>query len=82
MCDASVAEKLDSPVQMNRDGEECQPIEAFGCKLTHRIKHPDMCIAGDEVGDNSSQKGDGHIGGSLHLYKRNCIPQSKTSNKD
>lgn len=62
--DIGVAEKLDSLVWMNRDGEKCQPIQAFGCKVTHRIKHPDMCIIGDEVGGNSSQKGDGHISGT------------------
>ena len=82
MCDTGVAEKLDSPVWMNRDGEECQPIEAFGCKVTHRIKHPNMCIVGGEVGGNSSQKGDGHIGCTLYLCERNFIPQFKTSNKD
>ena len=41
-----------------------------------------MCIVGDEVGGNSTQKGDGHIGGTLHLCERNFNPQFKTSNKD
>ena len=41
-----------------------------------------MCIVGDEVGGNSSEKGDGCINGTLPLYERNHIPQSKTSNKD
>ena len=41
-----------------------------------------MCIVGDEIRGNSSQKGDDHIGGTLHLCERNHIPQSKTSNKD
>ena len=68
MC-AGVAEKLDSPMWMDGDGKECQPIEAFGCKVTHRIKHPDMCIVGNEVEDNNSQKDDGNIGGTLHLCK-------------
>ena len=45
MYDAGVTEKLDSPVWM--DGKECQPIETFGCKVTHLIKKPDMCIVGD-----------------------------------
>ena len=80
--DSGVAEKLDSPVWMDRDGKECQHIEACGCKLIHHIKHPDMCIVGDEVGGNTSQKGDGHVGGTSHWYERNNIPQSKTSNKD
>ena len=67
---------------MDRDRKECQPIEAFGCKVAHRIKHPDMFIVGDEVGGNTSQKGDDHIGGTLHLCERNFTPQSKTLNKD
>ena len=41
-----------------------------------------MCIVGDEVGGNSSQKGDGHVGGTLHVYERIFTSQSKTSNKD
>ena len=56
LCDAGVAEKLDFPMWMNRDGEECQLIIAFGCKVTHHIKHSDICIVGDEVGSNSKQK--------------------------
>ena len=35
--EADVTEKLDSPVLMNRDGEECQPGEAFGRKVSHHI---------------------------------------------
>ena len=65
--EADVTEKLDSPVLMNRDGEECQPGEAFGRKVSHHIKYPYMCIIGDEVGGNSSQKGDSHIDGTLHV---------------
>ena len=41
-----------------------------------------MCIVGNEVGGNTSQKGDGHIGSTLRLCERNVTPQSKTSNKD
>ena len=74
MFDTSVAEKLYSRAWVNRDGEECQHIEAFGCEVTHRIKHPDICIVDDEVGGNSSQKNDGHI--------FNFTLQSKTSTKD
>ena len=53
---ASVVEKLNYSTWMNSDGEEYQPIEAFGCIVTHRIKHSDVCIVGDEVRGNSSQK--------------------------
>ena len=41
-----------------------------------------MCIVGDEVRGNSSQKGDGRIGGTLYVCERNFTPQSKISNKD
>ena len=67
---------------INRDREEFQHIEDFGCKVTHCIKHPDMCIVGGGVGGNSSQRGDGRIGGTLHVCKRNVTPQSKTFDKD
>ena len=33
------------------------------CKVTHYLTHPEMCIVMDEVGGNTSQKGDGNIGG-------------------
>ena len=67
---------------MNKDGEECQSSEAFGCEVSHHIKYPDICIVGDELGGNFSQKGDGHIGGTLHVCERNFTPQSNTSNKE
>ena len=41
-----------------------------------------MCIVGDEIRGNSSQKGDDHIGGTLHLCERNISPQSITFNKN
>ena len=41
-----------------------------------------MYIIGDEVRGNTSQKDDGHIGGTSNLYERNHIVQSKMSNKD
>ena len=54
----------------------------FECKVIHHIKYPDKCVVGDEVGGNSSQKGDDHIGGTLHVCERNFTHQSKTSNKE
>ena len=34
-----------------------------------------MCIVGDEIEGNSSQKGDGHISGTLHICeKKNYFP--------
>ena len=69
---AGVAEKIDYPMWMNRDGKECQPSESFGCKVTHHIKYSDICIVGDEVGGKFSQKGNGHISETLYVCKINC----------
>ena len=82
MCEAGVAENLDSPAQMNRDGEECQPSGVFSWKVTHHIKYPDICVIGNKVGGGFIQKGDAHIGGTVLVYERDFIPQSKTSNKE
>ena len=41
-----------------------------------------MCIIGDEVGGNPSQRGDGYIDGTLHVCKINFNPKSKTLNKE
>ena len=54
------------------DGEN-----AFGCMPTHNIIHPDHVIVLDGVGCNTSQKGDGQIGGELMLYKTDKMPQHK-----
>ena len=67
---------------MNRDGLEYQSSEAFEYKVTDHITHADMCIIGNEVGGNFSQKSDDHIGGTVYIYERNFTPQTKTSNKE
>ena len=61
MIEARVAKKLDKPVWMTRDGEmlrEDEKQNAYGCKATLEITHPEMVILADEVGCNTSQKGD------------------------
>ena len=51
--------------------------DAYGCKVTHKVISPDMCIYGDEVGGNLSMKEDGHVGGKLLLGERGYIVQKK-----
>ena len=64
MVECGVAEKLEIPIFMDRDGNPTEDdSKIFGVKCTHTITHPDMCLVVDEVGSNLSQKGDGHIGG-------------------
>jgi hypothetical protein len=64
MISAGVTEHLDTPIWMNKKGEEVSTEnKAYGCKVRTRLTRPDMCITLDEVGCNTSQLKDGHIGG-------------------
>ena len=82
MVDAGVAKKLDEPVWITHDGKLCVEREAFGCKVTHELIKPHLCICGDEVGGNLCMKGDGHIGGQLLLTAPGKLPQQKASSKN
>ncbi len=55
------------PILMDRMGVKCDTDGLFGLPCTHTLKHPDMCLVVDEVGSNLSQKGDGHIGGTMYM---------------
>ena len=73
--DAKVACKYDKPVWQDFDGKECNEAGAYGCKVTHDLTHPEMCVVMDKVGGNTSQKGDGHIGGELFVCGKGMVPQ-------
>ena len=72
---AHIAELLETPKCMDTDGKELKQDDAFGCKVTHNILRPYMCIFMDEVGWNTNQKGDGNMGGQLQLCERGMTPQ-------
>lgn len=83
MLDCGVAERLDPPQWMDKEGNIVESqADAFGMPCTIRITHPDLCLVGDEVGGNTSQKGDGHIGGKKVVGERGCVSQVKASKKE
>ena len=82
MVDAGLAVKLLSPKWMNKEGVEAGKEESFGCMVTHNLLYPEMCIVMDEVGGNTSQKGDGLKGGQLIICGKETIPQIKASTND
>ena len=61
LVDAKVAVERVTAAWMDRDGFECEEKYAFGCMVTHDITDPDYVLTLDEVGGNTSQKGDGQI---------------------
>ena len=82
MEDAKVATPYAAPMWQDYDGNPCLEKDAFGCKVTHNLTHPEMCVVMDEVGGNTSQKGDGHIGGELLVCAKGMIPKKKVNTKD
>jgi hypothetical protein len=77
MEEAGVAVKLEAPVWRDKAGHDCTEEDAFGCNVTHDLTHHEMCVVMDEVGGNTSQKGDGHIGGELLVCEKGATPQKQ-----
>ena len=82
MEDAKVAVKLNELVWQDSKGLACEPETAMGYKVTHEITHPEMCVVMDEIGGNTSQEGDGHIGGKLLVCGKEIVPQQRVNHKD
>ena len=51
-------------------------------RTKYHLKHPEMCLVVDEVGSNSSQRGDGHIGGQKYQCENGMVPQIKASHSN
>lgn len=78
-----LAEKLAEPVWMDQEGNIVEKQEdALGQKCIVRITHPEFCLVGDEVVSNTSQQGDGHVGGRRYVVQCGYIPRQKASKKD
>ena len=59
---------------MDRQGNIVDEQSAFWCKVTIKITHPEMIVVADEVGENTSMKGDGNKGGRKYLTKKGNNP--------
>ena len=82
LVEANVAVRLESPVWKTKEGEIVSDDEkerAFGCKCKIQITHPEMVILADEVGCNTSQRGDGHIG--AFMCAKGKTPKKKQQKK-
>ena len=67
MVEAGVAVELDTPQWKDKDGLNVGEENAYGCRCTHDLIHPDYFVVMDEVGGNINMKGDGHIGGEKYF---------------
>ena len=82
MVEAGVAVKKDYPEWMDAYGDIVYEDDALGCKVTHDLIRPEMCIVMDEVGGNTSQKGDGNKGGEKFIVPKGMIPQLEANAQD
>ena len=83
MIECGVAERLPSPVWMNKDGDIVSTKdEGFGMKVSIKITKPELCLVADECGFNTCQKGDGRHGGQRKIGERGCKVYDVISKKD
>lgn len=85
LIEAGVARKYPEPVWKTKEGDtvsENNIDKAYGCKVHLEITHPEMVILADEVGSNTSQKGDGHVGGQTFMSGKGKVHQKKATKKD
>ena len=64
---AGVAKKI---VELEWQNDLCEKVtkeRAFGEKVEYRVTHPEYILFADEVGNNTCQKDDGHMGGQKYL---------------
>jgi len=82
LVEAGVAIHLDNPVFTDRDGKEVEEDERFGLKQDIKITHPHYIMFADETGCNTSQKKDGHVGGTKLIVEKGTVPQVMSSDTD
>ena len=84
LLDCKIAVPFDQSVWMNKEGQSVSrdDNDRIGMKVTIDIIRPDLCLLADEVGCNTCQKGDGHVGGKRLVCQKGCVPYKVTGKKD
>ena len=76
---AGVAKRLEEPMWADKEGNETEESKAHERKVTHVLTRPVMVIFVDEVGGNTSQEGDGAIGGQKKIVPRGTVPKESAA---
>jgi hypothetical protein len=76
---AGVAKKLEEPMWLDKEGKESNQENAHGRKATHILTRPDMVVFVDEVGGDTSQEGDGAVGGQKRIVPRGTVPKESAA---
>ena len=70
MVEAKITVEFDVPAWMDVHANIREEKYAAGFKVTHDITHPDYLLLANELGGNTSQKGDGYVGALDFFAKR------------
>ena len=70
---ARVAKKLDESIWVDNEGNQTEESKANGRKTKHILIRPDMVIFVEEVGRDTSQEGDGAVGGQKKIVQIDTI---------
>ncbi len=82
MVGAKVAMKLETPVFMNRKGDQVDESQRFGKEVDTQLTHPNYVLFGDKTGCNTSMKKDSHIAGTKYITKRGTRAQRMASTSE
>jgi hypothetical protein len=83
MVECGAALKLPDAVWVNKEGAIVQTKdEAWGRQTNYLLTRPDYVIFVDEVGDNTSQKNDGNVGGTKYVVEKSSRALITSSYKD
>ncbi len=83
MVECGAALKLPDAVWVNKEGAIVQTKdEAWGRPTNYLLTRPDYVIFVDEVGDNTSQKNDGNVGGTKYVVEKSSHTMMTLSYKD
>jgi hypothetical protein len=71
MVECGVAEVLDEETMFDKEGNEVHdPTLMYGRPTKYRLLKPERCLFVDEVGCNTNQKEDGHVGGEKFILAK------------
>jgi hypothetical protein len=79
---ANIARIRETPVYLDRSGNEVEEKDKFGEATDLDIMHPDYILFGDETGCNTSQRKDGHQAGKKYVVPRGTVPKTTCSTTD
>ena len=82
MEEASVTFKLETPVWIDENGNQCAKKHTSACTVTHSLAYQDICFVMDKVGGSTSQKGNGHIRGRFIVCGKGMVPKNKINAKE